>query len=353
MRNSGDTEQMSRVAFLNQYSPIGPIRTIVAAYRGEIPPNSAVKGVVRQAGFILALLGLSGCAPENTNHPQAAEAPQVAISAPIYNNETTDVSNTEPLIAKGFALRSTEDTDMLNNTKPGIDLAIFEHSKSPPENDYNPTPKESNAVTAIRAITNPMERIMAAIGFLDVKHSGRYDYDKYQTYACNIYAVDLTELLLGDDAIGSSYSAIKGESGRPDGLSWNFLATLTSAEYDNYTNNHPAISSNNLAYWMDTYGTKKYGWTHIDNQKQLENALKAGAIGIGVSSQDYLNKQETGYIGHALTVFDTGSGFGVSQSTNNFGLLKFGYNSTYEKVNPGNPEHKYDFYVHQLPPPIK
>jgi hypothetical protein len=279
--------------------------------------------------LLLASLALANCGTPQTQ----AQLPPVDTAPIALATPTADLSEIQHMMDAGAALRSQEDVAMLDSTRPGIDLTYYE----------NP------AVQAIRSIQDTTERIMAAIGWIDVERFGRFNYDIFGVYDCNGYALDLLRLLLGNDVIGSRYSLVPGEEGMPSVAGLSFYNASSQEQVNAFDATHPFLDSNNLDAYMKQYGAT-YGWKEAMSQEELKTMLQAGAVALGVTSEEFLQQQEPGYIGHALVVADGKTSFIVSQATNNHRIIPFAYNSLEEKVNPAT--QKYSFWVHQLPPPI-
>ena len=297
--------------------------------RGEFVKVSAIASVM--AYFLTACGG---------KLPEMAATP---FTEGQWTEGTVDTTFLQPFIAEGDALRSPDDEVMLN-AKPYRDLTYY----------GNP------AVEKIRSIADPLEREMAAIGWLDVEHSKRYsavDENGNPIYTCNTYALDLMRLLLGNDVIGSSYNTATGELG------------VRGPNDPELPAGYEYLYANNIDDFMNKFGGK-YGWKKASSQAQLKKELELGSVCMAASAQDYIEKQRQlirdeaqknrqdlstvkDFVGHSFTLFDAKKGFLLSQSTFNIQDQGIPYNDTGSKdavkVNPMlYPD--YSFWVHALPP---
>ena len=307
-------------------------------------------------GSVLASYVLSACGSPQP-HPQAQQAsntfpgPDALVPTPsplpavdaVPSAPPIDLSNMQQLIDTWAVKVTKEDKAMLKSTQPGVDLRY----------------SDNETVKAIRAVPDKVERIMAAISFLDVQNSARYNYDTQKKYSCNTYALDLLTLLLGNDVIGSRYNVI---TGAPQVFGAKDIAKLSKASYEKFTANNPFLHSNNLDVWMKKYGDK-LGWRKVASQVELQQCLEKGAVGLGVSSQEHINSQrkiikdmaiakgedpnKVDFIGHAFVVANGRGNFVISQSTDNIQLQGFSYDSLNQKVCPEKSD--YSFWVHDLP----
>lgn len=205
--------------------------------------------------------------------PQAAGAP--AHAAP--SRTEIPKRSIDPLIAVGRKMREVH---FEANNGPNINHV---YPKIPKIDDVWPQvdiPYSTMAeIDRIRNISNITARIMAAIGFLDVEGSPRYAENK--PYVCNVYALDLSILLLGNDVIGSAYNKQTLEP-------WVAGPDVAGPERIQYEDTHWYFTSNNLDSWMEKKGAQ-LGWKKAKNQADLAKALANGAIGLAVSSQEYID----------------------------------------------------------------
>lgn len=309
----------------------------------EQPPRSLtrrqfLKGLSASAGSGI----LAGCSVNSSdqNPPPENEGP-IPVNLPehltsghpgpesFFITDLADTDETKQIINASFSLglsvRTPEDKAMIDNTFPGIDL----------------TYSTNQAVAFIRNINNPTQRILAAIAFLDVEHSLRYDEKKVKSYGCNVYALDLLRFLLSDQVIGSRYDKNSGEP---------FVFGINDAKWDDKVamaaidSQYPFLSSNNLDWWMETYG-ETYGWRKIATQVELYQFLANGEnVGLGVTpNEKIVNK--TIEVGHAFVICGVGPYFGISQATRNLQLELYLQASKQPKVNPENGE--YHFWIHK------
>lgn len=279
---------------------------------------------IKSAAVAAVGLGLPSCSAFNSASSESASV----------KKEDNSVLN--PLVKRwlerGLGLRTAEDTQMLNETYPGIDLT------------FSGNPR----VESILKLSSHRERIVTAIGFLDVENSRRYNWitdNGELVYACNVYALDSLRLLLGNEVIGSRYRKV-------DGAPWCFgiESPVWAAErtVDINFKEYPFLNSNILNWWMKKYGVN-FGWEMADPQIKLGERLKDGWIGLGVSSDEKIAREialDPTFLGHAFVVFSLGESFGVTQATRNVRLETFPVNSTNPKVNPGREE--YRFWIHRL-----
>ncbi len=277
------------------------------------------------AGVSLAAYEISASITPQPN-PIVESTPIVGVAAPVLEN-APKIDQFETLINTGTSMRTPQDIKMFSDRNPGIDLT-FAGNKT---------------VEEIRKIPDPLKRILAAIGFLDVNNSGRYYWieNGNRVYTCNVYALDLLRELLGNDVIGSRYNKFTGE---PSVFGLNQIS-----QKEQYEEVNLALNSNNLDAWMQIYGSEKYGWLLATTQEQLVQLLGEGYIGLAVTKQENVDpKTHPGAIGHALVVaYDKASKeFIISQSTDNIEAKKFPYDSPEPKVNPNSSP--YNFWAHKL-----
>ncbi|MFH0773399.1 MAG: hypothetical protein V1922_03760 [bacterium] len=282
----------------------------ISLARHKAHPTRPVK-LLAMAAFMLA----AGC----TGRAPSSGAIHVPPPLPVAS---ADISPVLPTLVQGTSLRTEADIHMLNTTIPGIDLTYSGNER----------------VTKIRSIPDPTERILKAIGFLDVENSVRYSTDVQGVYVCNVYALDLLRLVLGNHDIGSSYSQKTG------------MPSVRGPNDPALSNDYLFLHANNLDKWMQTYGVK-YGWRKANTQEELRRILATNAIGLGVSSQDYITKQERGFTGHSFVITNDQKSFGVSQATRNVRFEGWPFNSTGPKVYPE--ANVFSFWVHTLPPPTR
>ena len=314
--------------------------TLVKPYRRAIKLKNLVFGI----GVPVVSAALTACGSPSS---EVLSAPAAQVESPDSLNPV-DVPILNQFINDNLFLRSPEVVDMLDTTYPGIDLKYA----------------GSREIAYIRSIQDPTIREMAMISFLSVESSKAFDSNRNDgLYTCNYYALSYLRGLLGNEVIGSNYSSIAGEEGVPGVAGKDFISGLTTEEYNNYMANHPFLDSNNLDWWMSNYGVN-YGWHNATTQAELKKMLEVngGAIGLAVSSQEYIAQERAKkeaandpvpFTGHALIVGKIpGEQYFITQSTNNIALAAYPENSPYEKVNPDAPEHKYSFWVHDLPAPV-
>lgn len=275
--------------------------------------------------FGLTVLPMFGCAPPATPitpRPVVATATAEATANPDAAFYAT--------INRGTQLRSGADKKMLDTTILGVDMA------------YSSNP----AVKVIRAISDPLERILTAIGWLRVDQSGRYNNG---VWACNGYAIDLATLLLGNKDIGSRYHVATGlptVAGFADRDKW-VKDGKTITQLDSI---YPFLHANNFSRWAREYGVKNYNWIHVKTQQELVRLLKTGKyIGVGATKMERLKSHGGDVeIGHMYVYFNAGNWIGLSQATHNVLFEKDGYDSKKPKFNPDLIE--YDFFLHPIPP---
>ncbi|MDD3679292.1 MAG: twin-arginine translocation signal domain-containing protein [Candidatus Shapirobacteria bacterium] len=288
-------------------------------------------------------LSASGCSPSQEAPPNQGETTRRQETVKKLDPEI--VKTVEEWIEQGRNMKTPEDSQMLDETRPGIDLTYWGNA----------------TVAVIRNLSLP-HMFAAAIGFLDVEKSLRYNREwnpnPEDNYACNIYALDFLRLILGNDVIGSLYDKKTGE---PYSIGINQLEQ-ERGKCDPETGSHRFLSSNDIDLWLRTYGIN-YGWQEVTSQESLRQSL-VGSIGLAVTP-DNVVKEETKkalergerYSGHSLVVFGLGEngsgepGFGITQATYN--ILFHGYppNDDHPKVNPQSsaPENKrFAFWTHKI-----
>lgn len=233
-------------------------------------------------------------------------------------------------MAEGHELRTPEDEQVIIGTRAGVDFS-YNHMNN-------------SGVAAIRGTENPIRRLCMVLGWIGVEEE---DHKRYSdSYNCNGYLIDALTFLLGNEEIGSRYEAA---TGRPwvAGITsefWKDEASLKKANED-----YPYLHSNNLDWWMKTYGGE-HGWKRVTTKKGLEEKLKSGYVGVGITpNEEVLERMgdaETFY-GHAFVVFSLGeeAGLGVSQSTVNRMCQT---DPPEEKITPESGV--YNFYVHRPQP---
>lgn len=229
--------------------------------------------------------------------------------------------NVKLWLLKGEYLRSDGDRTMLNIPQPGIDL------------DY----QQSQIKEKIGSIADPKERIITAIGYLGVEKNNRYNYSETEVYTCNIYALDLLRLLLGEGVIGSRYNKATGS---PTTLKDSQRRSMTEAQFIEFNNLNLALHANNLDWWMGKHGVR-LGWEKVNTQQELYQRLSSGYVGLAATNHKIveietadLDEGESFY-GHSLVIFAVPGGMlGISQSTHNIQLEEYPLGSDYYKVDP-------------------
>lgn len=208
-----------------------------------------------------------------------------------------ETASMQQLIRDGSNMRTRQDLEDVFMTKAGIDLPF----------------SRSQTVQRIRAISDPTKRVMAAIGYLDVENLGnrRYDVDEG---SCNIYALDLLRLVLGNNIIGSRFN-------RADGSPAVFGVRDTDwSDPENISElgeMYPYLGAFNLDQWMRVYGNR-YGWQKVQSSSQLRQLLRNDQhIALGVTKDELVRSRQIGD-GHAFVLTKGADpGFGLTQATNN------------------------------------
>ncbi|MBI3366752.1 hypothetical protein HY041_03955 [Candidatus Roizmanbacteria bacterium] len=262
----------------------------------------------------LGLAALPGCGPAVATFPVSPTRPP--IEQPVLLTESPELMRMKEIIEKGYAMRTVEDTRMLEETYPGIDLKY----------------SGNQTVAKIRAISDPIERFLTAIAFLDVEKSGRYN--KYpEIYECNIYTLDLLRLLLGNDVIGSRYSL---KDGTVDVAGLDEIARMRkNGTWSVFDKNNPSFDSNMLDKWMREVGSKKYGWRQVRTQ----NEFTQGTVVLGVTKWELIQSKKV-TIGHAFVAIPLlNNSMGISQASTNILIQVVPYGNS--KVDPMG---DYDFW---------
>ena len=281
-------------------------------------------------GLGVGAMALTGCGLSNISDPPSSRRERQA-----QPTQTEVPSQAKEWLENGRALQTEQDRAMLNQTRPGIDMAY----------------SQTNTIDYIRGIPDFQERILTAIGFLDVENSGRYSHN--DIYTCNIYALDLLRLLLNHNYIGSRYRVSDGE---PWVIGQLKLNNMSAAALDAFDSNYLALQSNNLDWWMQTHGTSR-GWQAATTQQELTQQLSSGAVGLAVTNFEIIERiRETGEqpTGHALVNTSLPQDLlGISQSTYNVRLKAYPPNSTASKVNPEILDEQFEvprfkFWTHHL-----
>ncbi len=273
------------------------------------------------------VLAASASTPQS-QQPQTQEHSQPP-ARPIQELPV-DISAFEKIMDDEADKRTPTDVAMFSDRDPGIDLTYF----------------NNETINSIRSEPVALNRILRAVGFLDVEKSKRYSWVRKNgetVYACNIYTRDLLRLLLGNADIGSRYNV---SSGAPTVFGLDQAKEADKQELNDFNKVNLELNSNNLDWWMQKYGRDKYHWEQALTQKDLQDKLKQGYIGMGASKNELV---KPGFIGHAFVVFDLGAGIGLTQATNNIRLAGYQYGSMNQKVQPDNNQ-AYHFWVHKLPP---
>jgi len=271
-----------------------------------------------QSLIVAGFLGLSLMAC-TSHHAQQPPEPVPAVE-PTHKDTRTD-----KLIEAGRAIRVQDDINMLDTTPLGIDLKYSDNS----------------TVLKIRQIQNTRERILAAIGFLDVETRKRYNGD---TYACNNYALDLVRLIIGNSDIGSRYNTFTGEPGvlGLNDTDWSSAQNIARIDKTN-----PYLHGNNLDWWMKQYGTTGHNWRKV-TQHDLDLLMKTGNyIGLAVNDEDYLRTNGVQFGHVAVIVPDGGQSWGLSQATRNVSFRQ----PQIDDPIVGKPQ-QYNFYLHPISPAL-
>lgn len=269
--------------------------------------------------IVAGFLGLSliGCANPHTAQ-QPPEPP------PIVEPSHRD-SRTDALIASGRTMQTQADINMLNTTPLGVDLKYSDNS----------------TIKKIRQIENTRERVLAAIGFLDVEKRGRYNGE---TYACNNYALDLVRLIIGNNDIGSRYNTFTGE---PEVLGLNDADWTDANVIARIDKTNPYLHGNNLDWWMKQYGTIGYNWRKVSSSDLARFMNTGDYIGLAVNDEGYLRANGVTY-GHVAVIVPDGSkSFGFSQATRN---ISFRPPQVDDPI-LAKPQ-EYNFYLHPIPPAL-
>ncbi|MEI7990568.1 MAG: hypothetical protein WCI88_16160 [Chloroflexota bacterium] len=259
---------------------------------------------IKGSGLVLGALILGACGLRPRNQETSA------------NTSEGDFSFLEPMIRVGKDLQSADDKVMLDEP-PNLDLT------------YASNP----AVRQIRAMADTQARTMATIGWLDVEKSKRYSSG---VYTCNVYALDAMRLVLGNDAIGSSYDLDTGALG------------VRGINEPELPDNFRFLHANNISKFMKDYGVDLYGWKQVSTKAELDRTLLDGSVVMGASSPDAIEKGGTEYIGHSFVLFGVKDNIVLSQSTTNIqaeGHAKGDRSSS--KLVPE--ENMYCFWAHALP----
>ncbi len=228
------------------------------------------------------------------------------------------------LIQQGMNMRTAQDTAAVFGTNAAIDLPYSRLA----------------TVERVRAISDPVKRVTAAIGFLDVenRNNRRYDVDDG---SCNIYALDLSRLLLGNNVIGSRFNS---EDGSPAVLGLGDADWTDVAAISGFNEQFPYLAAFNLDDWMRTHGTR-YGWLKVNSPAALSQIMHTKEyIALGVTRDELIRTGRVGN-GHSYVLtYGAEPGYGLTQATNNIS-----YNwvapERDERTNPGQ---VYNIYAHKL-----
>jgi len=299
----------------------------------DVGTSEISKGITRRRFCTLAAgflgLALVGCEEAKSTTESAASSPRVitaAASTPtvgVTSAELIRLSRIQTLADAGLAMRSAADVKMLTETKPGIDLTYSNNA----------------TIDKIRKIQDPTERVLAAIGYLDVQHAGRYNDG---SYVCNVYALDLLRLLLDNNVIGSRYNKANG---KPMALGPKDLNWSSNTEVKRIDQQYPFLHSNNLDWWLKTYGVQ-FGWQQVLTKEQLQK-LGSGNIQLGVTKEELIRNKQI-EIGHAFVLANDGSSYILSQATDNIRAKAIPYSESNLKSDPAG---QYNFWTHPLVPP--
>lgn len=290
----------------------------------EMPCPQGSKKRLTRKGFLTGILAtttlvLTGCKPVPPSSPPAEQ--------PRETPESLQQKMIK-LIQAGREMRTSSDTKMLDDTYPGIDL----------------TYSGNETVANIRKIQDPVTRVMAAVGFLDVENSKRYkrkDDNNVDIFACNIYTLDLLRLLLGNENIGSRYDA----NGVLSVAGTNDLNGFSKEKMDQYDTEHPFLTADNFDWWMKKYGSD-YGWRQMREDTDLQTVMNSRqSVVVGVTCEEDVQPPPNS-TGHMFVLLPVNPGFvGVTQSTQNISLQVFPYINKEPKIHTTN---QYNFHAHVL-----
>lgn len=223
------------------------------------------------------------------------------------------------LVQQGLNMRTPRDAEALG-TRASIDIPYSKLA----------------TVNRIRQIDDPVKRVMAGIGFLDVENNIRYR--NLPNGACNVYALDLLRLALGSDDVGSRYNE---RTGSPEVLGVGDPGWENREDFDA---KNPFLAAWNLDWWMRRYG-RAYGWKMMDSQTELQRLLQSGDyIALGVTKKESIPEGRVAGHSYVLTHGGSRSTIGWTQATNHVRFNTIPLSD--EKTKPGQ---TYNIHVHELP----